>query len=85
MVIQPFRRPEIRGRQSGVRISTLPGVDPRVRGTFATTVLRGGGDLESLREVLGHSALAITAGYLASTSESKRRAVKGVSFAEHPA
>jgi integrase len=52
----------------------------RLRGTFATTVLRGGGDLESLREVLGHSVLAITAGYLSATSESKRRAVRGVRF-----
>ncbi len=57
----------------------------RLRGTFATTVLRGGGDLESLREVLGHAKLAVTAGYLASTSESKRRAVQGVSFTEHAA
>jgi site-specific recombinase XerD len=54
----------------------------RLRGTFATTVLRGGGDLESLREVLGHSVLSVTAGYLASTSESKRRAVQGVRFGE---
>ena len=52
----------------------------RLRGTFATTVLRGGGDLESLREVLGHSVLAVTAGYLTATSESKRRAIAGVSF-----
>ncbi len=52
----------------------------RLRGTFATSVLRGGGDLESLREVLGHSVLSVTAGYLSSTSESKRRAVGGLSF-----
>jgi integrase len=52
----------------------------RLRGTFATAVLRGGGDLESLREVLGHSELSVTAGYLAATSESKRRAVQGVRF-----
>ncbi len=52
----------------------------RLRGTFATTVLRGGGDLESLRQVLGHSALSVTAGYLEATSESKRRAVGGLSF-----
>ncbi len=49
-------------------------------GTFATSVLRGGGDLESLREGLGHSVLSVTAGYLSSTSESKRRAVGGLSF-----
>ena len=33
-------------------------------------------DLESLRQVLGHSALSVTAGYLEATSESKRRAVQ---------
>ena len=54
----------------------------RLRGTFATLVLRGGGDLESLREILGHSALSVTAGYLTATSESKRRAVQGVRFGE---
>ncbi len=54
----------------------------RLRGTFATSVLRSGGDLESLRDVLGHSNLSVTAGYLAATSESKRRAVQGVRFGE---
>ncbi len=54
----------------------------RLRGTFATQVLRAGGDLESLREILGHSALSVTAGYLTATSESKRRAVQGVRFGE---
>jgi site-specific recombinase XerD len=52
----------------------------RLRGTFATTILRGGGDLESLREVLGHSTLSVTAGYLSATSESKRRAVQSLRF-----
>ncbi len=52
----------------------------RLRGTFATTVLRGGADLESLREVLGHSSLTVTAGYLSATSESKRRAVRQLNF-----
>lgn len=52
----------------------------RLRGTFATRVLRSGGDLESLRELLGHSVLSITAGYLQATSDSKRRAVAGLGF-----
>ena len=52
----------------------------RLRGTFATTVLRSGGDLESLRELLGHSVLSITAGYLSATSDSKRRAVGDLRF-----
>ncbi len=54
----------------------------RLRGTFATQVLRAGGDLESLREILGLSALSVTAGYLTATSESKRRAVQGVRFSD---
>ena len=57
-----------------------PHVLHRLRGTFATTVLRGGGDLASLKEVLGHATLSTTAIYLESTSESKRRAVLGLSF-----
>ena len=52
----------------------------RLRGTFATQVLRSGGDLESLRDILGHADLSVTAGYLTATSESKRRAVGGVRF-----
>ena len=52
----------------------------RLRGTLATTVLRSGGDLESLRELLGHSVLSITAGYLSATSDSKRRAVGRLRF-----
>ena len=70
------------GRQSGVRISTPLASIHGLRETLATTVLRGGGNLESLREVLGHSVLSVTAGYLASTSESNRRAVQGVRFIE---
>ena len=54
----------------------------RLRGTFATMVLRGEGDLESLREVLGHSVLSVTAEYFAATSKSKRRAVQGLRFSE---
>jgi integrase len=52
----------------------------RLRGTFATTVLRGGGDLESLKDLLGHTLISVTAGYLSSTSESKQRAIAGLSF-----
>lgn len=67
-----------RSKSAGAKRATESPARPT--GTFATTVLRGGGDLESLREVLGHSVLSVTAGYLAATSESKRRAVQGVRF-----
>lgn len=46
-----------------------------LRGTFATRYLRGGGDLESLRDILAHSDLKTTAVYLSATAESKRRGV----------
>ncbi len=49
-----------------------------LRGTFATRYLRNGGDLESLRDVLGHSDLATTAVYLQATAESKRRGLDGL-------
>ena len=52
----------------------------RLRGTCATNILRGGGDLQSLKEILGHQNLTTTAGYLEATSESKRRAMGGLSF-----
>jgi len=51
-----------------------------IRGTFATLVLRNGGDLESLRDILGHSDVKTTAGYLAATAQSKRRAVAGLNL-----
>jgi site-specific recombinase XerD len=65
-------------RAAGVEV---PGSRHRlhlIRGTFATLVLRNGGDLESLRDILGHSDLKTTAGYLAATAQSKRRAVAGL-------
>ena len=53
---------------------------PDLPNSAAVAVLRGGGDLASLKEVLGHATLSITAGYLEATSESKRRAVGGLKF-----
>ena len=47
----------------------------RLRSTYATRVLRTGGDLESLRSILGHADLATTSLYLSASSESKRRAI----------
>ena len=51
-----------------------------LRSTFAVAVLRGGGDLESLRDMLGHADLKTTAIYLQATDESKRHSIKGVRF-----
>ncbi len=67
-------------REAGVDDAESRHTLHRLRGTFATTVLRSGGDLESLRELLGHSVLSITAGYLSATSQSKRRAVAALQF-----
>ncbi len=49
-----------------------------LRGTYATTCLRGGADLESLRANLGHSDVKVTAMYLNATDESRRRAVSAL-------
>ena len=51
-----------------------------MRSTFAVAVLRSGGDLESLRDMLGHADLKTTAAYLQATDESKRSSIKGVRF-----
>ena len=67
-------------KAAGVNDPDSPHVLHRLRGTFAVQVLRGGSDLQSLKDVLGHTSLAVTAGYLSSTSESKQRAVGNLSF-----
>ena len=51
------------------RVGNLPNL-PNLPNSAAVAVLRGGGDLVSLKEVLGHATLSITAGYLEATSES---------------
>jgi integrase len=54
----------------------------RLRSTYATRVLRTGGDLESLRAILGHADLATTSLYLSASSESKRHAIAGLDLPE---
>lgn len=67
------------------RLFDAAGVEPRgshtlhlCRSTFATNVLQSGGDLESLRALLGHADLKTTSVYLTSTDASLRRAVSGL-------
>ncbi len=50
----------------------------RLRGTFATEVLRSSGDLRSLQAMLGHANLSVTSVYLAEVDEHKRAAVRGL-------
>ena len=52
----------------------------RLRGTFATQVLRMSGDLRSLQAMLGHGNLAITSIYLSEVDEHKRAAVRGLGW-----
>jgi len=61
-------------RQEGVTFHTL-------RHTFATLMLRGGCDLRSLQQLLGHSSLETTAIYLHTDLTSLRRAVGGLTIA----
>ncbi len=52
----------------------------RLRGTFATEVLRASGDLRSLQAMLGHGNISVTSIYLAEVDEHKRAAVSGLSL-----
>lgn len=47
-----------------------------LRNTYATNFLRAGGDIEMLRDILGHSTLTTTAIYLESDNEAKLKAVR---------
>src|SRR5262249_53078597 len=53
----------------------------RLRGTFATEVLKSSGDLRSLQAMLGHANLSVTSVYLSEVDEHKRSAVRGLRFA----
>jgi integrase len=52
----------------------------RLRGTFATEVLKASGDLRSLQAMLGHANLSVTSMYLSEVDEHKRSAVRGLRF-----
>ena len=54
----------------------------RLRHTFGTRLLHAGADLETLRDLMGHSDISTTARYLSSTDERKRAAVTALSSGE---
>ena len=62
---------------SGVRdAAELPTLRTHdLRHTFATRLLRGGADLETVRVLMGHADIATTAKYLHTDAETKKRAV----------
>jgi integrase/recombinase XerD len=71
------------------RLFTAAGIPPtgkhhlhKLRGTFATRVLEGGGSIEALRQLLGHTDLRTTALYLEATDQVRRRAVLGAGWDE---
>jgi len=51
-----------------------------LRRTFLSTLLHTGTDIETARELAGHSSVIVTQAYLSSTDRVKRRAVEGLSF-----
>jgi integrase/recombinase XerC len=51
-----------------------------LRRTFLSTLLHTGTDIETARELAGHSSVIVTQAYLSSTDRVKRRAVEGLPF-----
>ena len=63
-------------REAGItRISVTPHV---LRHSFATNVLKSGGDVMTLKELMGHSDISTTMIYLHVDGEQKRKAVEGI-------
>lgn len=61
-------------REAGAAVGVV--VTPhRIRATFATTLLAKGVDVRVVQELMGHSDLTTTMGYLAVTDERLRKAV----------
>jgi integrase/recombinase XerC len=50
----------------------------RLRHRFATQLIRSGADIRTVQELMRHSSLATTAGYIAVTDEQRVRAVAGL-------
>lgn len=51
-----------------------------LRRTFLSTLLHSGTDIETARELAGHSSVVVTQAYLSSTDRVKRRAVDALAF-----
>lgn len=49
-----------------------------LRHYYATTLVRNGADVETVRELLGHSSVTVSEVYFATTLDRKRRAVEGL-------
>ena len=52
----------------------------QLRRTFISAVLHNGGDVETARDLAGHSSIVVTQAYVASTNEIKRRAVEASDY-----
>jgi len=52
----------------------------QLRRTFISAVLHNGGDVETARDLAGHSSIVVTQAYVASTNEIKRRAVEALDY-----
>lgn len=74
LVIRPARGPPADSRRTRTRGSLLLTPD-KLRHTFATHLIRGGVDVKTVQELLGHSELETTAKYLHSDTRTKQAAV----------
>jgi len=52
----------------------------QLRRTFLSVLLHNGADVETARDLAGHSSIIVTQAYISSTSAVKRRAVEAVRF-----
>jgi integrase len=52
----------------------------QLRRTFISAVLHNGGDVETARDLAGHSSIVVTQAYVASTNEIKRRAFESLEY-----
>jgi integrase len=73
---QGFRAACRRSRVQALRFHDL-------RHTFATRSLQGGADIETVRQILGHSSLSVTQKYVHSGLDQMRQAVESLPILSH--